>query len=121
MTKHPYLSLIPEAMIASMFTPAEFSMYYAVGSHKKERGQVVFAELDRAFRNEYFKIEEGLAQCVPHENGLPKRSVFISMYRALEHVPLEAINRQYLVTMYGEVLGLVASEKLPESVLGLHM
>ena len=95
MTKHLYLSIIPEAMIASMLPPADFGMYYAVGSHKKERGQVVFAELDPDFRDDYFKIEQGLAQCVPHEHGLPKRSVYISMYRVLEHVPLEAINRLY--------------------------
>lgn len=121
MTRHLYLSLIPEAMIASMLPPDEFGMYYAVGSHKKERGQVVFAELDPAFRSDYFKIEQGLAMCVPHENGLPKRSVYISSYRVLEHVPLEVIQRLYLVTMYGEVLGMEASEELPEFSKGLHM
>jgi hypothetical protein len=121
MTKHLYLSLIPEAVIASMLSPEEFGSYYAVGSHKKKRGQAVFAELDLTFRNDYFRIDQGLAQCVPHENGLPKRSVYISSYRALEHVPLEAIKKLYLVTMYGEVLGLESSPDMPESSPGLHM
>jgi len=121
MTKHLYLSLIPEALIASMLPPNEFGMYYAVGSHKKERGQVVFAELDPDFRNDYFKIEQGLEQCVPHENGLPKRSVYISEYRVLEHVPLDVIGTLYLVTVYGEVLALEPSSDLPESVPGLHL
>jgi hypothetical protein len=121
MTKHLYLSLIQEALIASMLSPDEFGTYYAVGSHKTERGQVIFAELDPAFRNDYFKIEQGLEQCVPHENGLPKRSVYISEYRVLEHVPLEAIRTLYLVTMYGEVLGLQSSPDLPESAGALHM
>ena len=121
MTKHLYLSLISEAMIASMLAPDEFGAYYAVGSHKKQRGQAVFAEIDPGFRNDYFKIEQGLAQCVPHENGLPKRSVYISEYRVLEHVPLAAIQKLYLVTMYGEVLGLESSKVLPEAGRGLHM
>jgi hypothetical protein len=121
MTIHLYLSLIPEALIASMLPPAEFGMYYAVGSHKKERGQAVFAELDPDFRNNYFKIEKGLARCVPHDDGRPKRSVYISTYRVLEHVPLEVIQKLYLVTAYGEVLGIERSNDLPEAANGLHM
>ena len=62
MTKHLYLSLIQEALIASMLSPDEFGTYYAVGSHKTERGQVIFAELDPAFRNDYFKIEQVCAE-----------------------------------------------------------
>ena len=121
MTRHLYLSLIPEAMIASMLPPNEFGTYYAVGSHKKDRGQAVFAEIDPAFRSGYFRIEQGLERCVPHEDGRPKRSVYISTYRVLEHVPLEAIKKLYLVTTYGEVLGLEPSHDVPETVRGLHM
>jgi hypothetical protein len=121
MTVHLYLSLIPEALIASMLPPAEFGMYYAVGSHKKLHGQAVFAELDPGFRNDYFRIEKGLKRCVPHEDGHPKRSVYISTYRVLEHVPLDAINKLYLVTAYGEILGLESSNDLPQNNGGLHM
>jgi hypothetical protein len=121
MTVHLYLSLIPEALIASMLPPDEFGMYYAVGSHKKQHGQAVFAELEPDFRNDYFKIEKGLERCVPHEDGRPKRSVYISTYRVLEQVPLEAIKKLYLVTAYGEVLGLDPSNDLPEKSYGLHM
>ena len=46
MTVHLYLSLIPEALIASMLTPEEFGAYYAVGSEKKSRGQAIFFEID---------------------------------------------------------------------------
>ena len=42
MTIHFYLSLIPEALIASMLSPEEFGNYYAVGSKKKSRGQAMF-------------------------------------------------------------------------------
>ena len=34
---HLYLSLIPEALIASMLTPEEFGVYYAVGTANKSR------------------------------------------------------------------------------------
>ena len=48
MAKHLYLSMIPEALIASMLTPEEFGVYYAVGSEKKSRGQAIFFEIDLA-------------------------------------------------------------------------
>lgn len=121
MTKHLYLSLIPEALIASMLPPEQFGVYYAVGSHKTERGQAIFAELDPAFRSDYLRIEHGLARCVPHVDGSPKRSVYISTYRVLEHVPLEMIRKLYLVTAYGESLGIEPSDDLPEAGRGLHM
>lgn len=114
MTIHLYLSLIPEALIASMLPPEEFGLYYAVGAHRKLHGQAMFIELDPDFRHDFFRIEEGYSRCVPHENGAPKRSVYISAYRVLEHVPLDAYRKLYLVTGYGEVLGLEQSQELPE-------
>lgn len=121
MTKHLYLSFIPEALIASMLSPEEFGSYYAVGTYKKQHGQAMFAELDPDFRDEFFLIKEGLARCVPHENGASKRSVYIATYRVLEHVPIDAIRKLYLVTAYGEVLALEQSDDIPESDGGLHM
>ena len=121
MTKHLYLSFIPEALIASMLSPEEFGSYYAVGTHKKQHGQAMFAELDPDFRHEFFHIESGLARCVPHETGEPKRSVYIATYRVLEHVPISSILKLYLVTAYGEVLALEQREDIPESTGRLHM
>ena len=121
MTKHLYLSLIPEALIASMLPPEEFGSYYAVGSHKKLHGQAVFAELVPNFQSDYFKIEEGLRRCVPHEDGRPKRSVYISTYRVLEHISMDVIQKLYLVTAYGEVLGLDPATTYPDNGTGLHM
>ena len=120
MTIHLYLSLIPEALIASMLPPEEFGSYYAVGSHKKQRGEAVFIELDPSFRNDFFRIEDGIARCVPHEDGTPKKSVYISTYRVLEHVPAEVFRKLYLVTAYGAALGLESSP-LPESTENLHL
>lgn len=121
MTKYLYLSFIPEALIASMLSPEEFGSYYAVGTHKKQHGQAMFAELDPDFRHEFFQIESGLDRCVPHESGEPKRSVYIATYRVLEHVPISAIRKLFLVTAYGEVLALDQSEDIPESEGSLHM
>lgn len=121
MTVHLYLSLIPEALIASMLTPEEFGSYYAVGSHKKLHGQAIFIEVDPDFRHEFFRIDEGIARCVPHEDNSPKRSVYISAYRVLEHVPLSAMKKLYLVTAYGQVLGLDPSTELPKLDTPLHM
>lgn len=118
---HLYLSLIPEALIASMLTPEEFGVYYAVGTAKKARGQAVFFEVDPGFRHDYFRIEEGFQRCVPHEDGRPKASIYISVYRVLEHVPLPALDRLYLVTCDGRVLGLDTSDQLPEPTHALHL
>jgi len=118
---HLYLSLIPEALIASMLTPEEFGVYYAAGTTKKARGQAVFFEVDPDFRHDYFRIEEGIRRCVPHEDGRPKASIYISVYRVLEHVSLSELGQLYLVTADGRVLGLDASDTVPEPTHGLHL
>ena len=61
MTVHLYLSLIPEALIASMLPPEEFGVYYTVGYTKKTSGQAMFVELDPDFRHDFFRIDAGLA------------------------------------------------------------
>ncbi len=121
MTIHLYLSMVPEALIASMLAPEEFGIYYAVGSEKKSRGQAIFFEIDPTYRHEDLPIEEGIQRCVPHEDGSPKRSVYISVYRALEKTSLDAIQQLHLVTQDGRVLGLDPSPTRPEDTAGLHL
>ena len=121
MSIHLYLSMVPEALIASMLTPEEFGVYYAVGTAKKSRGQAVFFEVAPNFRHDYFRIEEGIRRCVPHEDGSPKASIYISVYRVLEHVPLDVIKKLYLVTQDGRVLSLQSSAELPKEMGGLHL
>lgn len=119
---HLYLSMIPEALIASMLTPMEFGAYYAVGSKKKSRGQAIFFELDPDFRHAELPIDEGFRRCVPHEDGSPKNSIYITVYRALERVTLDAIRNLYLVTQDGRVLKLEsASSAIPDGTGGLHL
>jgi hypothetical protein len=121
MDVHLYLSMIPEALIASMLTPEEFGVYYALGSSKKSRGQAIFFEVDPTFRHDYFRIDAGFERCVPHEDGSPKASIYISVYRVLEHMALDALLKLYLVTKDGRGLGLSSSDELPEDTDGLHL
>ena len=121
MTVHLYLSLIPEALIASELSPEEFGAYYAVGTQKKSRGQAIFFEIDPKFRSDFFNIEAGIKRCTPHEDGSPKASIYISVYRALENIPMTAVEKLYLTTQDGRTLGLEKSEKLPEDGNGLHL
>ena len=121
MTVHLYLSLVPEALIASMLEPEEFGSYYAVGTKKKSSGQAIFLEVDPNFRSEYFRIKEGMARCVPHEDGAPKASIYISVYRVLEHVDVSALGKLYLVTQDGRTLSLDAAEHIPDLDGGLHL
>lgn len=121
MTVHLYLSLVPEALIASMLSPEEFGNYYAVGSKKKSSGQALFFEVDPEFNSKYFRIKEGVSRCVPHEDGTPKSSIYISVYRVLEHVPVSSLGKLYLVTQDGRTLGLDASEEMPQMDEGLHL
>jgi hypothetical protein len=121
MTVHLYLSLIPEALIASMLAPEDFGNYYAVGSKKKSRGQAIFFEIDPDFKTKYFHMEEAKRRCVVHEDGSPKRSIYLSVYRVLENVPLSALGRLYLVTQDGRTLGIEKSQELPSEEKGLHL
>jgi hypothetical protein len=121
MTVHLYLSLIPEALIASMLSPEEFGNYYAVGSKKKSRGQAIFFEIDPDFKTKYFHIEEAIRRCVPHEDGSPKRSIYLSVYRVLENVPLNALGKLFLVTQDGRTLEIEMSGNLPAEEKGLHL
>ncbi|HRF43755.1 MAG TPA: hypothetical protein PLD30_05860 [Candidatus Competibacteraceae bacterium] len=122
MTVHLYFSLIPEALIASMLPPEQFGQYYATGHKYKSKGQAIFFEVDPSFRHEYFPLEEGIARCAPHPDGQPKNSVYISIYRVLEHIPVSALGKLYLSTAYGHTLGLTRSETAPPDTSGgLHM
>jgi len=120
MAVHLYLSLIPEALIVSMLTPEEFGVYYAVGTQKKSRGQAIFFEVDPKFRSDFFDIHAAVDRCVPHDDGSPKQSVYVSVYRVLENIPMKALHKMYLTTSDGRTLAL-ESGKMPGESDGLHL
>lgn len=94
-----------EALIASMLGPKDFGMYMAQGSKKGSAEQLMFAEIDGGF-GEFFDWEYAEAKCVKHEDGRPKNSLYLSIYRVLEHIPLSAFKMVYLVTKDGRTLSL---------------
>ncbi len=112
--KYLYLSLIPEALIVSMLPPEKFGEYYTVGDKKKHSEQAIFIEIDPEFRHPYFRIDEAMARCVPHPDGRPKKSVYVSTYRVLEHIPTSVMGKLFLSTRYGKVLSLEKSRDFPE-------
>lgn len=121
MAVHLYFSLIPEALIASMLPPEEFGQYYATGHDYKSKGQSVFFEVDPEFRHPYFNIDEAISRCVPAADGTPKNSVYVAVYRVLEHLPASALRTLYLTTAYGHALPIARSDALPPPESGLHM
>lgn len=105
MKKFVYLCNTPESLISSHLPPAEFGSYLATGTRKRLHGQAIFLEVDpeeiKNFPARY--MEERL---VPYEDGEPKRSLYLSIYRALESTPLAAMKNLYLATDDGKVLEL---------------
>ncbi len=109
--KHLYMIVFPtSALVASQLEPAQFGEHYTIGSAKHFSGKVIFAEIDINFRNPYFEIDSYLEQTVPHDDGSPKKTKFISSYKVLEHVELSAIKKLFLCTTNGKVLPIDAVE-----------
>ncbi|MBN1649265.1 MAG: hypothetical protein JW874_14605 [Spirochaetales bacterium] len=109
MSVHYYLAVFPiEALIASELTPGQFGTYMATGSKKGSAEQIIFAEITGEFSS-YFDWEYAKKTCVPHQNGDPKHSTYLSIYRVLEHVPFNVIGDLYLVTRDGRSLALKKS------------
>jgi len=112
MEKYFYLVVTPESMIVSHLAPIEFGNYMAVGTKKQLRGQVIFFELDpgKVPGLPFDYIEKKL---VPYPTGEPKRSVYLSIYRVLEKIPLDAFKNLYLVSDDGLVLTIAPAEFIP--------
>jgi len=97
--------MTPESLIASQLPPVEFGNYLATGTRKRLRGQAIFLELNPAKISD-LPTDYINQRLVPYPDGEPKRSVYLSIYRVLENIPLEAMRNLYLVTDDGKVLEL---------------
>jgi len=108
-----YVILHPTtALIGSQLTPEQLARHYTVGPTRHYRGKVIFAEVDLAFRNPYFRIDAALVELKPHPDGRPKATKFISCYRVLEHLDLSALGNLYLSSEEGHCLE-IASQPYP--------
>lgn len=103
--KHLYAIMHPNhSLVASQLGPEEFGKHYAIGSARYFKGKMLFFEVDEGYRNDYFPIDEYLEKTVEHPDGRPKKTKFISSYRVLEHLSLEALPALYAMTVSGHVL-----------------
>ena len=121
MAHYIYLSPMPESLVVSMLPPAEFGTYLAVGTKKRASEQAVFFELKSDFRSPHFDLEKAIEQCVPHDDGQPKHSVYVSIYRVLERVPLDALGSLWLITRDGLPLELKQGPLPPKNENTHHL
>lgn len=106
MKAYLYLSLIPEALIASHLSPEEYGSYLAVGARRRSRGQAIFFKLTdqyAAARLAALGVNPALERPLPNA---PRRSCYLSVYRVLEETPVDALESLHLVTGDGRVLTL---------------
>jgi hypothetical protein len=118
---HLYLSLIPEALIASQLEPNAFGSYYAVGKKVHVFGEAMFFEVDPSFRSDDFPFSLADERCVTQPNGAPKSSVYLGIYDILARIPVSALGNLYLVTDDGRTLGLEKAPYSPDTEHPLHL
>lgn len=110
---HYYLSISPmEALIASELSPEAFGAYMATGARKGAAEQLIFIEIEPDF-GEAFDWAYAREHCVPHEDGRPKQSLYLGIYRVLERIPVKRLGALYLVTRDGRGLELEKRELRP--------
>lgn len=101
-----YVSIYPlEAMIASNMEPKEFGSYMALGEKVGSNERIIFVETEGDF-GRHFDWAYAKKECVPHPDGRPKHSTWLSTYRVLEHLQLEKLKSMYLTTQDGRTLEL---------------
>ncbi len=106
---HYYLTLFPtESLIASMLDADKFGAYMTTSSKRGSHERLIFIEVDGGFSAD-FDWDYAKERCIPHRNGEPKHSVYLSIYRVLEKVPFSALGNLYLTTPDGRTIGLAKS------------
>ena len=103
---HIYMTVFPtEALIVSMLDPEQFGAYMATGSKTGSHERLMFVEISGEFGDE-FDWAYARTTAIPHEDGSPKNSLYLSVYRVLERVPLDRLMNLYLTTSDGRTLAL---------------
>ena len=123
MSTYIYLSITPEALIGSMLPPVEFGAYLATGTKKRNKGQAIFFEIDSDLCKDVIDANYLKCRCISKPDGSPKSSVYLSVYRVLESIPMNAFKNLYLTTENGIVLELKKKkyEKSAEKNGELHL
>jgi len=123
MSKFIYLTCNPEALVASMLPPEGFGQYLSTGTKKRNKGKTIFFEIDLGKIENLIDIDSLNKRCVAKPDGSPKSSVYLSVYKVLETVPLAALKSLYLTTDHGRVLELKKAiyDKTKVSKDALHL
>lgn len=116
-----YLTVYPlEALIASQLPPEEFGTYMATGTKKSKFEPIIFLEVDGGF-GDWFDWNYAADRCVPHPGGEPKHTLYLSVYRTLEHVPCSQLKELYLTTRDGRSLRLEKSAPAQHEERRFHL
>ncbi|MDO5734527.1 MAG: hypothetical protein Q4P08_05310 [Eubacteriales bacterium] len=111
---HLYMICYPNrALVLSQLSPDDFGFKYNYGSASYYSGKLIFAEIDINYRNPYFRIDEAMKSLKPHEDGSPKATKYVSSYRVLEHIEIDAIKTLYLANADGTSLALEETKYEP--------
>jgi hypothetical protein len=123
MSKYIYLTCNPEALVASMLPPEGFGLYLSTGTKKRNKGQAIFFEVDLGKIENLIDMTSLNKRCISKPDGSPKSSVYLSVYKVLETIPLAALKSLYLTTDHGVVLELRRAEydKAKEPAKSLHL
>jgi hypothetical protein len=106
MSKFIYLTPTPEALIASMLPPEDFGEYLSTGTKKMNKGQAIFFEIDLGQIEKLIDMDSLNRRCVAKPDGSPKSSVYLSVYKVLEMIPLSALKSLYVTTDNGYTMEL---------------
>lgn len=118
MTIYLYLSLIPEALVASHLPPEEYGAYLALGSKKRSHGQALFFKLADSYAQQRLDSYPAIAEL---RDGRLRRSAYLSIHRVLENTPLDAIESLHLTSNDGHVLSLMPGEYQPDPGPRFHL
>lgn len=118
MNIHLYLSLIPEALVASHLPPEEYGEYLALGSKKRSSGQGIFFRLSNDYAASRMEQHPDIEKL---RHGKIRRSAYLGIHRVLEQTPLEALESLHLVTKDGHVLTLTPSAYQPNPGPRYHL
>ncbi len=109
-----YFSVFPmEALVASELSPEQFGSYMATGARKGSAEKIIFIEVEGNFGKE-FDWNYAEKNCIKHKNGDPKNSLYLSVYRVLERIPVERLKNVYLTTRDGRTIELKQTEYVPD-------
>ena len=121
MKPHLYLSLLPEALVASHLDPADFGAYLATGSRKRSRGQAFFFRLNDDYAAKKLAELDVTPDLERGDTTHPRHSAYLSIYRVLENTPIDALEALYLVTDDGRVLELTPADYFTEEGPRFHL